>query len=115
NSRQSNAPGAKSFSVRIAVGASGWQWTFSATKFFTPQADSVGLAASDIRIHRSCGGNDRHHFHAAHDGFAGTAEGIHRLLDTGVRSNGIGGCTGRNFDDLNLLRSRSSALPLRNW
>ena len=40
-------------------------------------------------LHRSCGGNDRHPLHAAHDGFAGTAEGIHRLLDAGVRSNGI--------------------------
>jgi hypothetical protein len=29
---------------------------------------------------------------AAHDGFAGTAQGIHRLLDTGVWSNGIGIC-----------------------
>ncbi len=41
-------------------------------------------------IHRSCRENDRHPLHAAHDGFAGIAEGVHRLLDTGVRSNGIG-------------------------
>ena len=40
-------------------------------------------------IHRSCGGHDRYSLHAAHDGFAGTAESIHRLLDTGLWSNGI--------------------------
>lgn len=39
---------------------------------------------------RSCRENDRHPLHAVHDGFAGTAEDIHRLLDNGVRSNGIG-------------------------
>jgi CubicO group peptidase (beta-lactamase class C family) len=41
-------------------------------------------------IHRSCEGHDRHPLHAAPDGFSGTAEGIHRLLDTDVWSNGIG-------------------------
>ena len=35
-------------------------------------------------------GNDRYPLHAAHDGFAGAAEGIHGLLDARVWSNGIG-------------------------
>jgi hypothetical protein len=54
-------------------------------------------------IHRSCKGHDRHPLHAAPDGFSGTAEGIHRLLDTDVWSNGIGdgqrrrGCCGRRY------------------
>jgi hypothetical protein len=43
-----------------------------------------------IGIHRSCRGNDRHPLHAAHDGFAGTAEGIYRFLDPGAWSKGIG-------------------------
>jgi len=33
----------------IAVGASEWRWTFSATKSSTPRADSVGTAASAPR------------------------------------------------------------------
>jgi CubicO group peptidase (beta-lactamase class C family) len=32
-----------------------------------------------LGVHRSRRGSDRHPLHAAHDGFAGTSEGIHRL------------------------------------
>ncbi len=51
----------------------------------------LGRRPRHIGVHRSRRRNDRHPLHAAHDGFAGTAQSIHRLLDTGVRSNGIGG------------------------
>jgi len=54
---------------------------------FDDVANSAWRAEPPIGIHRSCRENDRHPLHAAHDGFAGTAEGIHRLLDNGVRSN----------------------------
>ena len=58
-------------------------------------------------LNRSRRGNDRHPFHAAHDGFARTAEGIHGLLAAGravAQSR-------RQFDQEAGRELRSQAMP----
>ena len=47
--------------------------------FRTPGPIRVGRRLWHLGVHRSRRGSDRHPLHAAHDGFAGTSEGIHRL------------------------------------
>jgi CubicO group peptidase (beta-lactamase class C family) len=50
----------------------------------------VGRRLWHLGVHRPRRASDRHPLHAAPDGFAGPAETIQRLLDTGLRSTAIG-------------------------
>ena len=88
----------------------------------------LGRRLRHVGLHRSRRGDDRHPLHAAHDGFAGAAEGIHRLLDAGVWSDGmmavyvallravnVGGTGKLSMSDLKELCERAGFSKVRTY